>query len=317
MITVTLYSRPDCHLCHETEAQLASLQEQYPHILRVVDVDSRDDLRKAYGGKIPVVEVGGYRLSAPITPQQLEMTLRAVHNRQQRAIAKGWTRSDDFSLWFSRHYDLVISLLVLIYVGLPVLAPVLMKAGLETPAMLIYRGYSLTCHQLAYRSYFLFGEQPVYPRESATPAGYQAFSQATGLSEGSTDEELLAARWFLGNPQVGYKMALCERDMAIYGAIFLFGILYALTNKRFPPLPWQIWLLVGVLPVAIDGLSQLLSQPPFGFWEFRESTPFFRTLTGFLFGFTTAWYGFTLIEASMKDTRRMLLEKKARLTGHP
>lgn len=317
MITVTLYSRPDCHLCHETEAQLASLQEQYPHVLRVVDVDSRDDLRKAYGKKIPVVEVGGYRLSAPITSQQLEMTLRAVQDRQQRAIAKGWTRSDEFSLWFSRHYDLVISLLVLIYVGLPVIAPFLMKAGMETPAMLIYRGYSLTCHQLAYRSFFLFGEQPVYPRESANVQGMQAFSQATGLSEGSTDEELLAARWFLGNPQVGYKMALCERDMAIYGAIFLFGILYALTNKRFPPLPWQIWLLVGVLPVAFDGLSQLLSQPPFGFWEFRESTPFFRTLTGFLFGFTTAWYGFTLIEASMKDTRRMLLEKKARLTGHP
>ena len=317
MITVTLYSRPDCHLCHETEAQLASLQEQYPHILRVIDVDSRDDLRKAYGQKIPVVEVGGYRLSAPITPQQLEMTLRAVQNRQERALAKGWTRSDEFSLWFSRHYDLVISLLVLIYVGLPVLAPVLMKAGLETPAMLIYRGYSLTCHQLAYRSYFLFGEQPVYPRASASPAGYQAFYEATGLSEGSTDEELLAARWFLGDEQLGYKMALCERDMAIYGAIFLFGILYALTNKRFPPLPWQIWLLVGVLPVAIDGLSQLLSQPPFSFWDFRESTPFFRSLTGFLFGFTTAWYGFTLIEASMKDTRRMLLEKKARLTGHP
>jgi uncharacterized membrane protein len=147
--------------------------------------------------------------------------------------------------------------------------------------------------------------------------GIQSFTQATGLSEGSTDAELLAARWFLGNPQVGYKVALCERDMAIYGAMFLFGILYALTNKRIPPLPWQIWLLVGILPVAIDGLSQLLSQPPFAFWDFRESTPIFRTLTGFLFGFTTAWYGFTLIEASMKDTRRSLLERKARLTGHP
>ena len=317
MIIVTLYSRPDCHLCHETEAQLEGLQAKYPHLLRVVDVDSRDDLRKAYGEKIPVVEVGGYRLSAPITNQQLEMTLRAVHDRQQRAEAKGWTRSDEFNLWFSRHYDLLISLLVLIYVGLPVLAPFLMKAGLETPAMLIYRGYSLTCHQLPYRSFFLFGEQYAYPRESANVTGLQSFSQVTGLSEGSTDEELLAARWYLGDPQAGYKMALCERDMAIYGAIFLFGILYALTNKRIPPLPWQLWLLIGILPVAVDGLSQLLSQPPFGFWEFRESTPFFRTLTGFLFGFTTAWYGFGLIEASMKDTRRMLLEKKARLTGHP
>ena len=317
MITVTMYSRADCHLCHETEADLANLREKYPHTLRVVDIDSNPALQRAYGEQIPVVEVGAYRLKAPITAQQLQIALGAALDRQQRTQAKGWTRSDSFSLWFSRHYEIVLSLLVLIYVGLPFLAPVLMNAGLETPARLIYRGYSLTCHQLAYRSFFLFGDQPVYPRESAGVDGVTTYGQATGLSEDSTDEALLAARWFLGNPAMGYKVALCERDVAIYGGIFIFGILYALAKRRIPRLPWQIWLLVGVLPIAVDGLGQLLSQPPFAFWEFRESTPFLRTLTGFLFGFTTAWFGFSLIEDSMKDTRRMMEEKKARLTGNP
>jgi uncharacterized membrane protein/glutaredoxin len=315
MITVTLFSRPDCHLCHETESDLESLQAQYPHQLRVVNIDNHPDLKKAYSEQIPVVEVAGYRLKAPISRQQLQVALGSAIERQRRAEAKGWTRSDAFSLWFSRRYDIVISFLVLIYVGLPFMAPILMKAGLETPALLIYRGYSLTCHQLAYRSLFLFGEQAAYPREAARLDGMQTFGEATGLSEGPTDQELLAARWFLGDPEIGYKVALCERDVAIYGAIFLFGILFALTNKRIPQLPWPIWLLVGVLPIAIDGMSQLLSQPPFGFWAFRESTPYVRTLTGFLFGFTTAWLGFPMIEKSMKETRQMLMEKKARLTG--
>lgn len=317
MITVTLYSRSDCHLCHETEADLATLRDQYPHTLRVVDIDSNPALQRAYGEQIPVVEVGAYRLKAPITKQQLQLALGATQDRERRVKEKGWTRSDRFSLWFSHHYEIVLSLLILVFVGLPFLAPVLMKAGLEAPASLIYRGYSLTCHQLAYRSFFLFGEQPIYPRESAGLEGYVTYGQATGLSEDSTDEGLLDARWFLGNPAMGYKVALCQRDVAIYGAIFLFGILYALTNKRIPALPWQIWLLVGVLPIAVDGIGQLLSQPPFGFWAFRESTPFLRTLTGFLFGFTTAWFGFSLIEVSMKDTRRMMLEKKARLARNP
>jgi hypothetical protein len=37
-----------------------------------------------------------------------------------------------------------------------------------------------------------------------------------------------------------------------------------------------------------------------------------RTLTGFLFGFTTAWFGYPLVEETMADTRRYLEEKFAR-----
>ena len=53
--------------------------------------------------------------------------------------------------------------------------------------------------------------------------------------------------------------------------------------------------------------------PGWPFWEYRESTPLLRTLTGALFGFSTAWFGFPLIEESMAETRVNFAAKKARL----
>jgi uncharacterized membrane protein len=104
--------------------------------------------------------------------------------------------------------------------------------------------------------------------------------------------------------------------MAIYFGILLFGVIYSLTGRRIPPLPWYLWLLLGVVPVGLDGLSQLLSQPPMDFLPFRESTPFLRTLTGFLFGFSTAWFGYPMVEETMAQSRRMMARKLERVQRH-
>jgi uncharacterized membrane protein len=106
---------------------------------------------------------------------------------------------------------------------------------------------------------------------------------------------------------------LCERDISIWGGIFLFGLVYALSGRRLPPLPWYLWLAIGILPIGIDGVSQLLSQPPFSFYAFRESTPFLRALTGGLFGVTTAWFGYPMTEQAMADTRRIMASKLLRI----
>ena len=187
-----------------------------------------------------------------------------------------------------------------------------MKAGAETPAAIIYRAYGLVCHQLAYRSFFLFGEQPVYPREAAGVEGFLTFDSATGIGESNSVGEIFAARNFVGNDAVGYKIALCQRDVAIYLGILAFGLLFVISNRRIPALPWYLWVLIGIVPIGLDGLSQLLSQPPFNFWEYRESTPYLRVLTGFLFGFSTAWFGFPLVEDTMADTRQLMAAKKHR-----
>jgi len=289
MITVTLFSRTDCHLCEEARADLDSLQSEYPHVLNIVDIDSDPELKKAYQTQVPVVEAGPYRLTAPFTRQELAITLGAARDRQKQLDNlddpnlipvqnnASWTNSDRFSYWLSRHYLAVLNLLVVVYFGLPILAPVLMKIGAVGPASLIYRGYGLVCHQLAFRSFFILGEQSIYPREAAGISGLQTLNQATGLSEGSDAAALLSARTYVGNEEIGYKIALCQRDMAIYGSILLFGVIFAVTGRRLRPLPWYLWVVIGLVPIGLDGFSQLMSQPPLSFWSLRESTPFLRT----------------------------------------
>ncbi len=325
MITVKLFSKSDCQLCDIARADLESLQGDFPHQLEIIDVDNKPDLPQSLRLEIPVVEVGPYRLKAPFSRQELAITLGAARDRQSQIDALNnpdlgttgpvnmtWTNSDRFTYWLSSHYLAILNLIVLVYLGLPVLAPILMKAGLEGPARIIYRGYGFVCHQLAFRSFFLFGEQVVYPREAAGLIGYLSLQQATSLNEASTAEALLSAARFVGNEVVGYKIALCQRDMAIYGSILLFGVIFALTGRKLKPLPWYIWVMVGLVPIGLDGLSQLLSQPPFSFWLVRESTPFFRIVTGFLFGFTTAWFGYPLVEQAMADSRQLLASKYRR-----
>jgi uncharacterized membrane protein len=315
MIEVTLYSRKDCHLCDVAQSYLEELQSYVPHHLTIIDVDSDNKLRNMYGFNVPVVLIGPYKLSAPIEKKDLEISLMAVQqSREQEAkldkeIEEGrlqiqvqWNRSDGISLWLSRHYLALFNLLIFVYVGLPFLAPVLMNVGATVPAEIIYRAYGFVCHQFAFRSWFLFGEQAVYPRAEAQVPGLISYQQATGLN----GYDLLSARAFVGNAQLGYKVALCERDVAIYAGILLFGILYAVFRRKVKPIHWVVWILVGIVPIGLDGFSQLISQPPLSIIPFRESTPVLRTVTGLLFGLLTAWFGYPYVEESMQENRKFL-----------
>lgn len=77
---------------------------------------------------------------------------------------------DRITISLSKHWLLLANVSVLLFIGLPVLAPVLMHYGLTGPAQLIYAVYRLTCHELAYRTYFFFGAQPVYTIEQLQAA---------------------------------------------------------------------------------------------------------------------------------------------------
>jgi uncharacterized membrane protein len=315
LITAILYTRPDCHLCEQAKADLASIQSEIPHRLLEVNIDSDPVLQKKYLAEIPVVEVGSYRLKAPFTRTNLLISLGAARDAKDHlariALQAPPTLNgaDRFSAWMAKHWLFIVNFLFIIYLGLPTLAPVLMKAGATAPANVIYIAYSPLCHQLGFRSFFLFGEQPYYPRAAAGIQGVTTFGQATGLDE----NDLLAARAFKGNEQLGYKIALCERDVAIYGAIILFGFLFALTKRRIPPLHWALWLVVAIGPMGLDGFSQLFSQLPIpalaNLLPYRESTPILRLLTGFLFGFGTAWFGLPYVEESMRETHDLLDRK--------
>jgi len=326
MIRVRLYSRRECHLCEQAISDLESLRAIIPHHLEIVDIDSSPALQREYGLDIPVVEAGVYRLRAPFSFDELKMTLAAARDRERHiemvenspALEEarrvgGWSGTDRFTYWISKHYMALFNFFVILYLGGAFLAPTLMKVGAEAPASLVYRAYGLLCHQLSYRSIFLFGEQWFYPRAAAGVEGLQTYAQASGNGEGSDAADLYLARLFPGNETMGYKVALCERDVAIYGGILMFGLLFSLFRRRMPTIPWYLWILIGIVPIAVDGVSQLISQPPFNFIPFRESTPTLRILTGGLFGFFTAWFGYPMVEETMAETRQIMGSKWQRI----
>ena len=305
---------------------LEEVSAEYPHESHVVKIDRDPVLLDEFGEKAPVLDIGVFRLLWPFDPDEIRFAFEKVNTRLVEATAKGdtvmvkritqrmaMTGSDRFSHWFSRHYMVILNTFTFLYVLLAMLAPTFMKIGWEIPGKVIYKVYSPLCHQLAFRSFFLFGEQPYYPRELAGMEYVITYGEATGYYE----EDLDTARQFLGNETMGYKMALCQRDIAIYGAMLLFGVLFSLTGRRIKPIPWYLWILIGLGPIGLDGFSQLLSQtglPIFDLLPLRESTPLLRAVTGALFGLGTAWFGFPYLEESVLENRREMQLKHAIVT---
>jgi glutaredoxin len=57
---VTLYARPDCHLCDEARAGLESLRaEGIAFEIDEIDIESDDELHARFLERIPVIELDG------------------------------------------------------------------------------------------------------------------------------------------------------------------------------------------------------------------------------------------------------------------
>jgi len=191
---------------------------------------------------------------------------------------------DKLILALAKHWLLLVNLVVAVYAGLPFLAPALMALGYPRLAEIIYTAYKPLCHQLPQRSFFLFGPRLAYP--------FTTFQELLG-PETLADNSL--ARAFIGNPSLGYKMAYCQRDTAMYTSLLLAGMAFGLVRRRLKPLPFAFYLIL-LTPWAIDGLAQLLG--------FYESTWQLRTITGGLFGIATVWFAYPYLEAGFEDIRR-------------
>ena len=234
--------------------------------------------------------------------------------------------------------------LLALYISLPWLAPAWPKpAGMARRCHLHAIQPLLPSIRLSLRIRFR-GEQPFYPRGAADSA-YAPFERIRGairslpgavspLVGGLRGQRLVAARqrrracsnsaWRSRSPRgtlsatrpFGYKTGLCARDLAIYTMIFVGGLSYRRYRWRIRPLPFWIFVIAGLGPVGIDGLSQLLSYPPFEFWPVRETTPIFRIVTGGVFGLMSAWLGFPYFERSMQDLIETL-ERRPAKTAEP
>jgi hypothetical protein len=78
MSTLTVYSKPDCHLCEDAMAVLRRLQGELGFELREIDITTEEALHRAYFDRIPVVcdedgeELCEYVVYEPALRERLE-----------------------------------------------------------------------------------------------------------------------------------------------------------------------------------------------------------------------------------------------------
>jgi glutaredoxin len=60
--TLTLYSRPGCHLCDDARAALERVRARAPFTLLEVNIETDDSLHSRYLERIPVVALGDEEL---------------------------------------------------------------------------------------------------------------------------------------------------------------------------------------------------------------------------------------------------------------
>lgn len=204
---------------------------------------------------------------------------------ERRGCAQGVNRG---ARWLARHWLALLNLFWSIYVGLPVLAPVLMDVGWTGPAGAIYLLYRPACHQRPERSFFIDGPKAAYSRPELAAAGIDVDPLARAI----------------GNATIGWKMAFCERDTAMYGATLATGLVYGLLRKRLRRMrrmPFRIYLLF-LIPIGVDGTLQLIGL--------YESSWLARSLTGALFGVGSALFAYPYLDDSFGDPHRVGPEQR-------
>jgi uncharacterized membrane protein len=92
---------------------------------------------------------------------------------------------------------------------------------------------------------------------------------------------------------LGHQFGLCARNLSIYASMFLGSLIFVLTKKRIPGIPWWVWVLM-LLPIAVDGVTQMVG------W--RESTWELRVITGTLFGLGNVWFALPMMHKSLQET---------------
>jgi hypothetical protein len=280
------------------------------------------------GGASQAVEPDPVGHVAPSTQQALDEVFRR-HAARQAAQRSDWSVSLDRIFYrVSRHWLPLFIAGFGLFVGLPWLAPVFMKAGWTGPARAVYTVYSFFCHQLPQRSFFLYGPNPMPTLDEVVRAG-----------AGSRDP--FSLREFVGTPALGYKVAWSDRMVSMYTSIPLAALAWWALRRRLKPLP--IWgFALFALPIVLDGGSHMLSDLAGIGQGFRDSNLWLSTLTGgalpstfyagdavgsfnswmrlitgALFGIGLGWFSFPALDESFADMAHQIEARFARAGIRP
>ncbi len=162
------------------------------------------------------------------------------------------------TVWIQRHWLFLFGTVIGTWIFLPWLAPVLIWLGFPAGGNAIYHGYTVFCHQLPERSYFLFGSQTMYPISDIHQVW--PYTDFAGL------------RGFIGTPEMGFKVAWSDRMVSFYTPLFVGFLLMGYSrqkNRRRTGNPqatsgWKflpIWLFaLTLLPLAIDGGTHFIND---------------------------------------------------------
>ncbi|MEA2527211.1 MAG: hypothetical protein QOF73_4438 [Thermomicrobiales bacterium] len=104
----------------------------------------------------------------------------------------------------------------------------------------------------------------------------------------------------------GQKMACCQRCAAIYGSMFLLGLLFVAFRNRIRVPSWRAAGLLAV-PVVVDGLAQSAGL--------HESNAALRVVTGAIFAVGVCWLLFPYLEVGFAQMRSQLERRFARLVA--
>lgn len=218
-------------------------------------------------------------------------------------------------LALARHWLLVLNLMVAIWVGLPWLAPVFMQKGWTGAGNAVYLLYAFQCHQLPERSFFLFGREIMY-----------SLAEIQNAWRATSDPYIL--RQFIGNIDMGWKVAWSDRMASMYTSILFWGMLYASARKRLRPLRFRMFAL-PLLPMVIDGGTHMVSDLagigqgfrdtnlwlqtltnnafPLAFYQgdaLGSFNSWMRLITGVLFGLGLVWFAFPYMNDSFEHVAR-------------
>lgn len=89
---VTLFTKPDCHLCELVKLELAALQEEFAFEYVERNILEDEELWQSYRLRIPVVEIGAkesatqpIQLAAPINQIVLRQQIKAAAQKAPRS----------------------------------------------------------------------------------------------------------------------------------------------------------------------------------------------------------------------------------------
>lgn len=167
--------------------------------------------------------------------------------------------------WISNHWFEVFLIVYGIWIWLPFLAPVFMNLGWEGAGKAIYFIYSLFCHQLPERSFFFFGEKTMY-----------TLSEIQAVWQDTVNPMIL--RQFIGNPEMGWKVAWSDRMISFYSSVWLLALLWYPLRRKVKPLSWWAFALL-LLPMFVDGSTHAVSDLAGIGLGFRDSNLWLATLT--------------------------------------